>query len=322
MDTLARRRGLDAQATRMNTGGQTHVTLELFGAFVYVVKDHSLTVLFVDGRQSALGSDGKTLIPSHVPVIATSKESVPADLPEGSLVFDADCKRVLWFLDDQDITIEHDQGGSPTPFCVVDNERPQRPHPVPANGEEEYFGWVADMAAVVTEPHLRDDVLTKHPKRISARLTLEFGRVSCAGCIEGEAPAKYASFSFRPLGSNTPTSGFGALAKGVSIDLGVFPSLLFRAKRFKGKPASLAKMKIKSQMPELTITIFNSPVNHIVMDSMKMNVSSKSNFISHFELFYRLLDDPPYPLLVPFAEHPGPTAHNVSCPPAQVQVQP
>jgi hypothetical protein len=296
----------------MDTQGKTHVTLELFGAFLYVVKEDSLTVLFVDGRRSALASDGKTLIPSHVPVIATTKESVPGTLPEGALVLDDDCKRVLWFLDDQDITIVPDQGGCQTPFRVSDNTRP---HPEPVPGEEGYFGWVADMNSVVKDLRLRKDALKRHPKRISARLTLTFGDISCAGCIPTTSTThKFKHFSFRPLKNQAGSQTFGALAGGVCIDLGTFPSLILKAQPFKGT-GEPDTMTIKSGEPDLTITMFNSPVGHIVMK----DVMESEPFISHFELFYRLFTNPPYPLLVPFTPDPGPTAHNVSCPPAQVQ---
>lgn len=140
-----------------------NLSLDFQGLFVYVPRIDSMTraltsvtVLFVDGRRSSIASDGKTFIPSHVPVVQVPRKYVKKPLPPDVIQFldDNDEPQCLWFLDCHDLSLQPDGGAE-----LLIDRRERRIDPATGQpvivpdyhvpGEEGQFYWVAEMKYIM-----------------------------------------------------------------------------------------------------------------------------------------------------------------------------
>jgi len=289
----------------------TQFMLDCMGILFFDVNQpRHVPVLFVDGRQSSFASDGTTLIPSHIPVIQLQQSDIDpsATLPDSAIVLpDASgVPQVYWFLDDHEITITPSVA-QPAP-TVVGNVG--HANLEPSGSDNSDFGWMARLSAIMGTAAL----LLPNPG-LSALLDLTFGNLTNSGCLPTPAGSahKFVHYSFQQLGHPSPHPvDRGALANGVQVDLGNLNYIILNGTSPRGAEHPI---KVIGTGGNSMITIWNSPPSHIFHE---MNVKADSAFSYHFELFYRLLQNPPNPPLVPFNIEPSPLTHNVSCPPAQI----
>lgn len=302
--------------------------LHLFGAFMYVVDtaNSKVTILFLDGRQSSLASDNDHFIDSHVPVIEVNINSIQSPNVTGMLDFIRDesgvkVLRSLWFLDRDQITLT--PNGNPSKFSPYQNRRPTglpSPGPIPPKNDD-YFGWVVPMTDIGNKLTLNQDSMKNAsmsnpglPIGVSARLELTFGVLTTLECCN-DGMGNYDEFAFQKVGDpNPPPPYYGALTDHVKIDLGNLSALdIQRADFWPGDRIEVINL-VPSSDPEI-IYLWNAPMSSI----LKKNLPMKDAFVPHFELMYKVVGNPPSPLLVPRRKRqgPGPDFANVSCPPAK-----
>jgi hypothetical protein len=181
------------------------------------------------------------------------------------------------------------------------------------------------MANIVNQPAPGRSLFGTEPPNLGCRLVLDFGYFTCDLGYKGNDILDY---SFEQLGYDPVLDSYGALANSVTVDLGTFESLELHRDPITGTHDEMRKgHQLKLTLgATVDLFLFNSPIEYIGGATDMYN-----NYVSHFELFYSLLQDQPPSLLVPYMKGsiatklPPPAAtplnKNVSCPPLQITMQ-
>jgi hypothetical protein len=282
---------------------------------MYFVEDKKVTILFLEGRQSGLASDGKTFLESHLPVVEIRKDRVTTTAGATGIVEiprevqDKTENHYLWFLDRDQVIFTPLSGSSKKPLAVPDNTK----HPYPPNdSNKNHFGWVVAMTDIEPGILLRREVLDpKAPVEVSARLELTFGSFTTFDCCLDSA-GDFQNFDFDILGGSGGKN-IGGLGNGVIIDLGQLADLEIHRHDF-ADTVRRETVTLKAGAEAEVITLWNSPITHILTPGMP---SDQGTFVPHFELLYKAVTGNSKKF-VPHGKAPPPDNANLSCPPAQI----
>jgi hypothetical protein len=304
------------------------VQLVLYGMFLYAKEQDASShvskvwILGVDGRSSRLASDSRTFISSHWPALAINTDYLKDYIDNNNLPYPEDFishylkkQYLLWTLDGHSLSFEYT--GKKT---TLSGNFDPRPNGAPTPTNEHDFSWVANMEDVAADPEIDSTLLDSEPTGLACRLALDFGYFSCDLALDKNLhPIDY---SFEQLGNDLMLNSYGALANSVTVDLGSFDSLTLHRDPITGtndKMRTKESIKLELKSDPVVLYLWNSPIEYIggatCMDC---------KYVSHFELFYPLLQVQPLSLLVPYSQGSlaitgrNPLNKNVSCPPAQI----
>lgn len=301
------------------------LTLDLYGMFFFALEKDANTsaiakvwILGVDARSGCLASDKLTYMASHWPALQINPANItPNDIVEQNMVV-LDPTRALWLFDGHQLGFDLSLGKAKKLSGYFQGRQA-----TPTDGNRDYFSWIADLPSVVPGAQLKPELFGTDPPGVSCRMGLEVGAFTTAelGSVDG----KYLDFSFEQLSATTHHKRYGALANGISVALGDdFEMVTLKRTPIAGtgdpgrKEVSIYLRDDGSQAAR--ITLFNTPSDQIVSQEPAV---LNSGYVAHFEHFYDLLQNPPAQLLVPYSlglKSPGPTNHNISCPPGSAVI--
>jgi hypothetical protein len=252
--------------------------------------------------------------------------SVQALLGMDAIVFQdaSGVDQLLWFLAGH--TLRFIGTGAPQALDGFQHARPpQASWPPGGSNPPNYFKWAAELQSALPGRVLDPAVLAAtDPPGVAATIELDFGSFGCSNL--DQVNNQFVYFSFEPLDVVPPHPVlYGPLPNVITVALGNFTSAVVQRTLLSGvsdpdRRMTAINLPLVNLAADVTITLWNSPLDHILGSPMP----SAYPFVTHFELFSGLCN-PAVPVRVPYAAElsgPGPTAHNISCPPLYAEVTP